>query len=175
MAYNVYETLDNTLRGEPYGQLTPEGQKLWDEYQSLLNAQKGIPMRNMNLRSGAQMQIPDPGMALKNKLLSNTLTRMSMTGLGDRAKPQAGLFAQLAPFLTLAGGAGKNNEILDWIKRIYGPQAVGGGAEGGIDMGSMFDYSPSSSIGENWWSGGDYGADTADSVDWDALASILGG
>jgi len=103
MAYNTYETIDNTLRGEPYGQLTPEGQKLWDEYQSLLAGQKNAPMANLRLRSGATMPIIEPGFGLKNRMLSKTLGGMSGTGMGTRAGAQPGLFAQLAPLFIAAG------------------------------------------------------------------------
>ena len=103
MAYNTFETVDNSLRGEPYGQMTPEGQKLWDEYNSLLNGQKGIPMRTLRLKSGATMQIPEPGEAWKNKMLTRTLGGMTGTGMGTRAPAQPGLFSQLAPLFIAAG------------------------------------------------------------------------
>ena len=70
---NTWETIDNTLRGEPYGQMTPEGQSLWDQYQSLLGAQKNAPMANLKLRSGATMPIIEPGFGLKSRMLSKTL------------------------------------------------------------------------------------------------------
>ena len=103
MGYNTFETIDNGLRGEAQGQLTPEGQKLWDEYQSLLAGQKNPPMANLRLRSGATMPIIEPGYGLKNRMLSKTLGGMTGTGLGTRAAAQPGLFAQLAPLFIAAG------------------------------------------------------------------------
>lgn len=160
--------LDETLRGDAYGQLTPEGQQLWNEYNNLLNANKNIPMRNMNLRSGAQIQIPDIGPALKNRLLSGTLKGMRNTGLGDRAKPQPGYLSQLAPFFIAAGmggGKGKGQDegtsaFWDYIKKMFGG---GGSGEG---------YEASDATGEDWWSGLIDSSDSSDTSWVDGLSDI---
>lgn len=127
MAYNTLESIDNTLRGEPYGQMTPEGQSLWDQYQSLLGAQQNAPTRPLKLRSGATMNIIDPSFGLKNRMLSKTLSGMNQTGLGTRAKAQPGLFAQLAPFLISMGI--KNPED---IKKAI--DTIGGWGSGSADI-----------------------------------------
>lgn len=123
MGNNTWETIDNTLRGEPYGQMTPEGQNLWDQYNSLLDIQKNIPMRNLRLRSGATTQIPDIGMSLKNRMLSRTLSGMTGTGLGSRAKAQPGLLSQLAPLFIAAGikDPNKMKELLDLFRNKSTP------------------------------------------------------
>jgi hypothetical protein len=160
MAYNTFETIDNTLRGEPYGQMTPEGQKLWDEYQALLSGQKAIPMRNLNLRSGGVMQIPDPGIALKNKMLSRTLGGMTGTGMGTRAAAQPGLFSQLAP-LFIAAGIKDPKEIKRLLEMFSGKPT----ADVTPDLPSS---GTPSGFGEDWWSGSS-GADLG--TDWGSLFS----
>lgn len=172
MAYNTFETIDNGLRGEPYGQMTPEGQRLWDEYQRLLDTQKGIPMRNLRLRSGGNMQIPDPGMALKNKMLTRTLGGMTNTGMGTRAPAQPGLFSQLAP-LFIAAGIKDPASIKKLLEMFGGGSESGGGGvtpyEGdfsspynGEDLGGGgYDFSGLGS-GEDWGDMSGYASDT----DW---------
>lgn len=162
MAYNTFETIDNSLRGEPYGQMTPEGQKLWDEYQSLLGGQKNIPMRNLNLRSGGVMQIPDPGIALKNKMLSRTLGGMTGTGMGTRAPAQPGLFAQLAPLFIAAG-------IKDpkAIKKLLEMFSGGSGAESGGITPYEGDFSSPYNGSDFDFGGGGYGDALDSGIGWD--------
>lgn len=184
MGYNTYETIENTLRGEPYGQLTPEGQRIWDEYQSLLNAQKAPPMRNLRLPSGASMQIVDPGFGLKNRALSKTLGGMTNTGMGTRAGAQPGLFAQLAPLFIAAGI--KDPKMIQKMLSMFGggsgtesPGSGGlpSGGMGGDDWGNLgggSDLSSGGFGGEDWGDlggGGGYTdigdySDSLEGVDW---------
>ena len=164
MGYNTFETIDNGLRGEPYGQMTPEGQKLWDEYQSLLNAQKNPPMRNLNLRSGAQMQIVDPGFGLKNRALSKTLGGMTGTGMGTRASAQPGLFAQLAPLFIAAGI--KDPKMIQKLLSQFGATSVDSPGSGGLPSGGIGDS-------EVWdfGGGGDFASGGFGGEDWGDLGS----
>lgn len=153
---------DSTLRGDAYGQMTPEGTQLWNENNNILNSQRNAPMRNVTLRSGAQIQIPDIGPALKNRMLSNTLSRMSGTGLGTRAKPQPGYLSQLAPFFIAMGmNSGKNGKegggsssIIDLISKWFGNSGddYSFSDAAGEDWWSGL-YEPSDAVGEDWWSG----------------------
>lgn len=151
MAYNTYETIDNTLRGEPYGQMTPEGQSLWDQYQALLNAQKNPPMRNLNLRSGAQLSIPDPGFGMRNKALSRTLAGMNATGMGSRAQAQPGVLAQMSPLMLALGqkyGPQIAKQLQQWLNGGTPIESTPVSDWGGSDPGTMMD-----------WGGSDPGTD----------------
>jgi hypothetical protein len=163
MGYNTFETVDNSLRGEPYGQMTPEGQKLWDEYQTLLGGQKNAPMSTLRLRSGATMPIIEPGFGLKNRMLSKTLGGMNATGMGTRAAAQPGLFAQLAPLFIAAG-------IKDpaTIKEILARFGGGAGKSPG-DLSGFGGLSTSANSGGSFDTGdlsaSDFGDVPVDSVD----------
>lgn len=133
-------SLDDILRGEPYGQLTGEGQNLWDQYQSILQQQQNAPMRTLKLRSGATTQIPDPGFMMKNKMLSNTLGGMTGTGLGTRAKAQPGYLSQFSP-LMMALGQKYGPDFLKWLQNSgLNPTSLG---ETGIGS--------SPTVNDDWW------------------------
>ena len=161
MAKNVYETLDDTLRGEAQGQLSPEAQSLWDRYNTMYGQVQNAPMRNLNLRSGAQMQIPDPGFMLKQRALRKILGDTNATGLATRAKPQPGFLAQMAPFITALGSDPK---FMKWLSGQLS------GSTPGINTANL----PSAGLsGEGDWDLGGIGSDVAtdslDNIDWGAL------
>jgi hypothetical protein len=162
MAYNTLETIDNGLRGEPYGQMTPEGQTLWDQYTNLLNSQQNAPMRPLKLRSGATMDIIDPSFGLKNRMLSKTLGGLNATGMGTRAKAQPGLFAQLAPMFIAAGIKDPKE-----IKKLMDMFSGGSGTTSGLDTA---DLSTGGFGGEDWGDLSGVG-DTTDmsGINWDDI------
>jgi len=154
MAKNLYETADDALRGEAQGQLSPEAQTLWDRYNTMYGQVQNAPMRNLNLRSGAQIQIPDPGFMLKQRALRKVLGDTNATGLGTRAKPQPGMLAQMAPFITALGSDPK---FMKWLSSQFGGGSMGGlGASAG-DMSAASDW-------DNAFSGYSGLGDTASSV-----------
>jgi hypothetical protein len=142
MAKNLYETADDALRGEAQGQLSPEAQTLWDRYNTMYGQVQNAPMRNLNLRSGAQMQIPDPGFMLKQRALRKVLGDTNATGLGTRAKPQPGFLAQMAPFITALGSDPK---FMKWLSG-----QLGGGAPNVSP--SMSGFPVGSASNDDWWS-----------------------
>jgi hypothetical protein len=162
MAKNLYETADDALRGEAQGQLSPEAQTLWDRYNTMYGQVQNAPMRNMNLRSGAQMQIPDPGFMLKQRALRKILGDTNATGLGTRAKPQPGALAQMAPFITALGSDPK---FMKWLSSQFG---------GGMGATDPSGFNVGSSVNDDWWSnqGADMASgatDMASDIDWSAL------
>jgi hypothetical protein len=152
MAKNLYETADDTLRGEAQGQLSPEAQSLWDRYNTMYGQVANAPMRKLNLRSGASMDIPDPGFMLKQAALRKVLGGAQATGLGTRAKPQPGVLAQMAPFITALGSDPK---FMKWLSSQFG---------GGKGMGSAdpSGFNVGSSVNDDWWSG--QGGDAIDAM-----------
>lgn len=161
MAKNVYETLDDTLRGEAQGQLSPEAQSLWDRYNTMYGQVSNAPMRKLNLRSGASMDIPDPGFMLKQAALRKVLGGAQATGLGTRAKPQPGMLAQMAPFISALGSDPK---FMKWLSQLGGGGGMGASAG---DMSAATDW-------DNAFSGYSGLGETAselpiDDIDWSSL------
>jgi hypothetical protein len=117
MAKNLYETADDTLRGEAGGQLTPEAQSLWDRYNSVYGNVQSMPTKTVKLRSGATMPILDPGMYYRQRALQKVLGGMSGTGLGTRNAAQPGALSQLAPFVSALGSDPKFQK---WLAEYFG-------------------------------------------------------
>lgn len=129
MAKNLYETADDTLRGEASGQLSPEAQKLWDQYNSVYGNLQNTPMRDMRLRSGATMQIMDPSIYYKQRALQNVLKGMTGTGLGTRNAAQPGALSQLAPFISALGSDPKFQK---WLSAQFGGSGSSGLGSSGL-------------------------------------------
>ncbi len=168
MAKNVHETVEDTMRGETAGQLTPEAQNLWDRYNQVYGNVQNMPMAKMKMRSGAVMDIMDPSAYLKQRALQKVLGGMTQTGLGTRAQPRPGMLGQMAPFITALGSDPKFQK---WLAQYFG------GGKGQFPVGDDYqvtDYAPSGSYDLSGGSPADfYAADASDAVDFTDFADTM--